>query len=132
MVFWSLCSKQGILGCGNLGMVFWSNLNSETCYLVSLFGHLLVEGHVRMRNILQLLREQFILFIQRVSVILIADYTSHSHKQIVAIYGYKLTIHLTGTQTSDLRPFLSCPFWLVMVERDVKKGTKRDKKGQKS
>ena len=30
-----------------------------------------------------------------------------------------------------LRPFLSCPFWLVMVERDVKKGTKRDKKGQK-
>ena len=30
-----------------------------------------------------------------------------------------------------LRPFLSCPFWLVMMERDVKKGTKRDKKRQK-
>ena len=30
-----------------------------------------------------------------------------------------------------LRPFLSCPFWLVMVERDVKRGIKRDKKGQK-
>ena len=30
-----------------------------------------------------------------------------------------------------LRPFLSCPFWLVMVERGDKKGqkeTKRDKK----
>ena len=28
-------------------------------------------------------------------------------------------------------PFLSYPFWLVMAERDVKMGTKRDKKGQK-
>ena len=48
-------------------------------------------------------------------------------------YVYKDTIYIQIYNMGGvLRPFLSCPFWLVMVERDVKKGTKRDNKGQKS